>query len=186
MAAAQYLTFSNPKTRNRITHLVWQAVVAEFGHGDRLYWEEEWARVSTALTHLFHNDHYDGDAKIAGMVRSLRDNHDELLAHPEVDTVLSERRQKRLQVLMDRIVTAHKTDQSRWHVSANDLERYIRIANIARRVYSTSGYGGMGYNPDAFVDLKYVEFAAVVSGKYDVYAATMNWDYFELPVATSA
>lgn len=138
---------------------------------DRLEREERFNSVRSALAHLIHNEHYTSDVELGMNIKKLRDAHDKLMAHPDIDKYFSPNRTARLKQIVGEIV-ARARDNLNPDFNADDIRLFVELCIKGR-----GHYRQQGYDPQEFVPENLLMFGSLIAGNFETYRATLNHEY---------
>lgn len=138
--------------------------------------EMRYNRVRSAIGHLYFHQHYTGSqTQWAEGIMKIRDAHDELLRHPDIDTLFSHEQQARIKSALKNLVDAGRQELNEVF-DEEDIQRFVELSMVGRARFETGDYGGR-YDPNEFIDKRFVTLASIITGNFPAWRATLNHEY---------
>ena len=167
-----------PRIRQRLTkEILGQSAKAVYG-SDVSFLDREmrFNRVRSAINHLYFHQHYTGLQKQwADGIIKIRDAHDKLMNHPDIETLFSPEHQTRIKLALKNLVDAGRRELNEVF-DEDDVRRFVELSIMGRTRFETGNYG-CGYNPDEFIDKRFITLASLIVGNFPAWRATLNHEY---------
>ena len=138
--------------------------------------EARYNQVRSAIDHLYFHQHFGGNqTKMAEGIIKIRDAPDALMRHPDVGTIFSAEQQVRIKLALKKLVEAGQ-QQLNEKFDEDDIRRFVELSMAGRARFETGDYGGR-YDPNEFIDKRFVTLASIITGNFPAWRATLNHEY---------
>ena len=167
-----------PKIRRRLTQEIFDSAAKRIYGVTTSFLDREarYNRVRSAIDHLCFHQHYTGQQKqLAEGIMKIRDAHDEMMRHPDVGKVFTPEHQKRIKAVLKNLVDVGLQELNDVF-DEDDVRRFVELCIAGRKRFEDGDYGGM-YNPDEFIDKRFVTLASLIVGNFPAWRATLNHEY---------
>lgn len=134
----------------------------------RLEREAEFAEVRSAIVHLMKHAHYEPHVAMARSIREIGDLTEALLAHPEAPHLYSKESRERIRRALGNLLKIG-TELFNERYTEEQLARFVEHGTRAR-----NNYARQGYNPEAFLAMDVLAFAALIRDNYGAWEQTLN------------